>query len=119
MVSKNYFFKHLENFKEFYNGRIINIINDENTIFVSIPLIRAFYSPQMNYQIMKKVFKINFLNDLTSRIYEKRLFTSSYLYSLIIHSLRTNRTFIMRYLLDFLFNKNKVKTFKRLYHERI
>ncbi len=63
-VSKDYFIENLDKFKSFFEGEVINIIDEKNTCFISIPLVR-----------IKK------LNGIDSEIISSSFFHKSYAFN--------------------------------------
>ena len=76
MVTKDYFIKNLSLFKKFINKKntnSINLINEDNTVFISIPLVRVKELKTKDYKLLKKAFRFNFLDKLYSTISKKKL----------------------------------------------
>lgn len=105
MVTKNYFLENIKSFKNFFKNKKFNLMNKENTIFISIPLIQIKKLRTISYENMKKAFEMRFIDRLFSATYQKRLVLSRYPYQLIIASL-LGKPFILRYLTESIFNKN-------------
>jgi len=104
MVSKSYFLKNFDLFKRMFHGKVANIINEKNTVFISIPLIKIEDLKTINYNGMKEAFRMLFLDKLYSLAYQKKIFFSSYPYKLLLGSI-FGKIFIFRYLFESLFNK--------------
>ncbi len=115
MVTKNYFLKNIKMFNEILNGAKIDFVNKENTIFVSIPLIRINKFKFGEYKIMKKVFQFKFLGKLYSLKYRKK-FLSIYPFVLFFEILK-GEIFILKSIVDILKDKDKrerLKSFERM-----
>ena len=104
MVTKGFFLDNIPIFKDLFKNKVSSIINKENTVFVSIPLIYVKNLRNIDYTEMKKVFEIRFMDRLFSLIYSKKLLSDKYLYILALESLN-RKPFIIRYLLNSVFNK--------------
>lgn len=113
MVDKGYLIKNINKFKKLFN-QPINLINEENTIFVSIPLVRVGEFNQLDYESMKKAFQMRFPEYLHPLISQKKLFSSSYPYKLFLSSLN-KKTFILKYLFEFLYNKRRFNALLEAY----
>jgi len=84
MVSKDYFIKNLNKFREFFNGNKIDIINEKNTAFISIPLVKINKINKMDLETFSIFFhQKNFIFDINLLLKQKRLFASHYFYRLI------------------------------------
>jgi hypothetical protein len=105
MLRKNYFLEHLTDFQNLADNKNFNLINEENTAFISIPLISIKQLRKIDYEKMKKAFEMRFPNELFSLIYQKKLLTNKYPYFLTIKSLIGN-SFIFKYLLELLKDKS-------------
>ncbi len=114
MVDKNYFLENLEDFRTLFYGKKVDILKEDKTCFISIPLVSINNIKNANYGKMKKAFLMLFVYDLSSKIYQKKLLTSSYFYNLIFSSITHGRWFIIRHLSGSLFNKGKLKTLKKI-----
>ena len=110
MVSKNYFLKNVNMFKYLFNGKNTDLINEKNTVFVSIPLIRIPNLKIINYNNMKKAFRMRFLDKLYALLYQKKIF-STYPHKLLCASF-LGKIFILRYLLESIFNKENINKLK-------
>ena len=92
-VAKEYFIKNLNKFREFFNGKKIDIINEKNTAFISIPLVKIKKINKMDLETFSIFFhQKNFIFDINLLLKQKRLFTSCYLYRLI-YILLKNKVF--------------------------
>jgi hypothetical protein len=104
MVKKDFFLENEELFKFLIKGKPINLINEENTAFVSVPLVSVKNNRKIEYEKIKKAFEMRFQNHLLSLIHQKKLLTSSYPYFLTFKSLR-NR-FIFKFMQETIQDKN-------------
>jgi len=105
MIKKDFFLENLSHFKKFSKRKIINLINEENTAFVSIPLIRIKKIKKIGYEKLKKAFEMKFPNKLLSLIHQKKIIINPYLYMLLLKSLFGN-LFILRYLFEIIRDKH-------------
>ena len=84
-VTKDYFIKKINKFREFFNGKIIDIINKENACLVSIPLVRINKLKRVSSDILaSSFFHKNFALDSYLLFKQKKLFTSKYFYRLLM-----------------------------------
>src|SRR3989344_5235789 len=92
-VTKKYFIKNIDKFREFFNGNKIDIINEKNTAFISIPLVKINKINKMDSKTFSTFFhQKNFIFDASLLFKQKRLFASRYFYRLIFILLK-NRSF--------------------------
>jgi spore maturation protein CgeB len=105
MVRKEFFLNNVPLFIDFFDGKEINLINEENTAFVSLPLVSIKKFRKIEYGKMKKAFEFRFQNELFSLIYQKKILLNKYPYLLAIKSLIGN-PFIFKYLLEILKDKS-------------
>jgi len=103
-VKKDFFLNNLKHFKNLSNNKEFKIINKENTIFVSIPLLQIKKLRNINYQDMTKAFEIRFIDNILSSTYKKKIFFNLYIYKLLLHSI--TKPFIFKHLFKSTFNKN-------------
>tara|TARA_Y100000034_G_scaffold20722_2_gene23730 strand:- start:2038 stop:3714 length:1677 start_codon:yes stop_codon:yes gene_type:complete len=82
-VSKNYFLSNINKFKGFFDGKKIDIINNKNTCFVSIPLIKNKKINKMDYDVFSYTFQKIFVVKIYSLLKQKKLFSSLYFYRLL------------------------------------
>ena len=104
MVKKDFFLKNIQSFKNLANNNSFKLINKENTIFVSLPLIKIKKLRTINYEDMTKAFEIRFIDKLFSSTYQKNIIFSTYPYNLLLSSI--NKPFIFTHLKKSTFNKN-------------
>ena len=104
MVKKEFFLKNIQQFKNLANNKQFSLINKENTIFISLPLIQIKKLRTINYDDMTKAFEIRFIDKLLSSTYKKNPILSPYAYKLIISSI--TKPFIFKHLYKSTFNKN-------------
>ncbi|MBI2045176.1 glycosyltransferase [Candidatus Pacearchaeota archaeon] len=108
LVSRGYFLKNIFNFKEFFNGKRIDIINKENTSFIFIPLVRIRKVNAIKYGDMKKAFQMNFAIKLYSLAYQKKLLIDGYLYRLFIRSFMDIGLFPIKHVINYKLKKDKI-----------
>ncbi len=106
MVTKEFFLNNIEKFKEFFSGSKINIINEKNTAFITIPLARTNKIPNIDFETIKKIIWSKFEINIKSLIHQKKIFTDPYLFHLITEYLKGN-TFVLKYLAEKLMSKTK------------
>ncbi|MDP4039123.1 MAG: glycosyltransferase [Candidatus Pacearchaeota archaeon] len=122
MVKKDYFVNNAEKFKEVFDGGIINFINDENTIFVDIPLFRTDNVNKgiistinvLGTEAFAKAFQPNFAMKIYSRMHEKKLLGDPYIYKLLWSSLFGGNISILKYLYQAYHNKSNWDKLQRL-----
>ena len=108
MARKDLFFQHFEDFKRFFKEGKFNLINEKNTVFISIPLVevnKVKNIKTIDYKYLKDAFQMLFLNKLYSLNYQKKLF-SSYPAWLLLEALKGKR-FILAALKEAITDKNK------------
>ncbi len=112
MITKDFFLKHLENFKKAFCRKQFNLINEKNTVFVSIPLIKIRNLNVIDYHIMREAFRMRFVDTLFSLISQKKIISSSYPYKLFLYGLLKERFIIKHLLISLLDSVNweKIKT---------
>ncbi len=122
MVTKNYFLKNFKKFKEIFNGKQIDIINENNTAFIEIPLVQIehlskvnkSYINRLDFDSLKEVFRLNFMIDLFLLFSQKKLFKNFYPYKLFINSVVNGNFFILKCLFNSILsreNRTKLDTF--------
>jgi len=113
MVTKSYFLENFNVFKKLLSGKKIKLINEENTAFVSIPLVKFKEIPSMNYKSMNKVFHMNFIDDLASIFFQKKIITP-YIFSFFLAFIKNDfiRKYLINYLKDIKALSNIMKTLK-------
>jgi spore maturation protein CgeB len=97
MVKKDYFFENFSLFKNLCHKKSSMFFNENNTAFVSLPLVTIKKMKDLDYEKMKKAFDFRFQNELFSLLYKKKLISSAYPYLLLFKSMRGN-SFILKYL---------------------
>ena len=102
VVKKSYFLKSIDKFKEAFNEKEIDFIDETNTIFVSITLVQLKRINIVDYDSMKKAFQMKFRDKLYSLVYQKKIFFDPYPYNLIMESIFGGKVFLLRYLAEFL-----------------
>ncbi len=115
MVTKNYFLNNLENFKQIFKGKKIDFIEEKNTAYISLPLIRINKVTNKNYETMKKAFYFYFLYRLASLKIRKNLFSSPYIFALFLEIIK-GKKFILDAVIDSLMDKdkrNKLNNYKK------
>jgi len=115
MVKKNYFLKNYDIFKKVFEGKEINFINEDNTVFVSLPIVRIWKCPVKKYEIIKKVYKPKFLYHLFSLKSQNKLFRSIYPYLLLLNIFKGQKFIVDAIKENITDNdkKKKLESFKR------
>lgn len=98
MIKKDYFLNNLESFKKLFSNEGFNMIDSDNTAFVSFPLTRITELKKIEYEKMLKAFDMTFIKILFSLVYQKKIMTNRYPYFLTLKSVLGN-TFILRHIL--------------------
>jgi spore maturation protein CgeB/uncharacterized protein YfkK (UPF0435 family) len=108
MVSKDYFIKKFNSFKKIFYGKEEKIISQENTIFVSIPLVQTKKLKVLDYESMSKSFIMKFKDKLYSLFYQKKFFNK---YPLVLFFSAINgKNFIFKHIKEtILSNKTRLK----------
>ncbi len=123
---KDFFLKNLNNFKRILNGEEIKLVKKENTAFVALPLVKVKSLNKINYHAiqkldkpsMDKAFQINFVFIFYSLIHRKKFLFNNYPYKVLIYSLFEGHFYILKYLLNSVFNKenwSRVKNIEQSY----
>ena len=113
MVSRNYFLNNFEKFKKSFEDHEIDIIDENNTAFVSIPLVRLKNLNKINrknineirYSSLVRALQMNFKFRLQELIYQRKILTGPYLFNLIFRSFLEGNIFILRHLINSSFSK--------------
>lgn len=108
MIKKDFFLKNLSSFQHLAKKENFQLINEENTAFVSIPLVSIKKIKIIEYEKMKKAFDMKFQNNLFSLIHQKKILISSYPYLLTLKSL-FGKKFIIKFLKETIKNKNSLE----------
>ncbi|NCO11749.1 hypothetical protein CO038_01100 [Candidatus Pacearchaeota archaeon CG_4_9_14_0_2_um_filter_39_13] len=88
-VSNEYFMKNISKFRSFFEGKEIDMLNEKNTCFISIPLLRLNKINNMDSEVFNEFFhQKNFIVELSSLLRRKRLLGSKYAYRLIYLALK-------------------------------
>ncbi len=83
VVRKGYF---LDNFEKFRYGKIYELMKENNTAFIAIPLVQVRGVNAIDFEEMKKVFLPEFEDDLRALRFHGKLWTSAYPYKLVLSS---------------------------------
>lgn len=103
MVSKDYFIENINKFREFFNGKMINLVDEKNTCFISIPLVRVNKINKMGLEVFDTFFhQKNFISEIEILLKQKKLFISSYFYKMLYLMLKNSllRKFFIKLLKD-------------------
>jgi hypothetical protein len=110
VVEKNFFLENFIKFEEAFKGKI-DFLNDKNTALIRFPLLRITKIPLKKYDLMKKVFIFDFFHDLYSLYNTKKIFYNIYVPSFLLEII-SGKFFLLRYLIDSLTDKNRIKRLK-------
>ncbi|PIN77091.1 hypothetical protein COV15_03180 [Candidatus Woesearchaeota archaeon CG10_big_fil_rev_8_21_14_0_10_34_12] len=106
-VKRDYFLRNLDKFRKTLSGKEIEFINEKNTAFIEIPLVSIeLDNPKintinkLNKLSIEKSFQFNFAVELYSLKARNRLFTSPYLYKILLWAMIHRNWFIIKYLLE-------------------
>ncbi|HUS51168.1 MAG TPA: hypothetical protein VMZ91_13455, partial [Candidatus Paceibacterota bacterium] len=119
LIKKDFFLKNIKKFYNLFKGLKINIFTEENTAFISLPLVKIYGSKLNPYLINRDIFTFNFLDNFRPLVYQRNLFTNPYVYNLIIESLFKRKFFMMRELLKDFLSPDKFGSFKRIYKKNL
>jgi len=108
MVTKNFFFENLDKIKKAFDTGFIDFVKKKNSVIISIPLVRLEKFNKLSYDKMKNYFQMKFLSHLYSLIYQKRIFSDSYMYNLLIISLLNKNFFILKHIFYSAFKKENL-----------
>ena len=111
MVKKDFFLKNIESFKKLFDNNGFELINDDNTAFVSMPLTKVKDFNSLDYEFMEKSFDMLFIKTLFSLVYQKKIFFSAYPYRLFFNSLIKGR-FIIKHLFKSVFDRHNYDKLK-------
>ncbi|MAH03327.1 hypothetical protein CMI39_00905 [Candidatus Pacearchaeota archaeon] len=98
MVRKNYFLNNLKSFQKLFHGEVCNLLNDKNTVFISIPLVKIQSVGKIPYKDMKNVFNTPFFDKLFSLVRQKKIL-DPYMFKLFLLSY-PGKKFIFKYLFE-------------------
>ena len=110
MITKKFFLENLKEFKKLFKGKFSNIITNENTVFVSIPLISIQKIPAVRYEKFKDFFYMLFFDKLVFLAYQKKIF-DPYIFNLFIESL-SGKFFLIKHLYERIFNRSNLNALK-------
>lgn len=80
-VTKDYFLKNIDKFRSFVEGKLIEIVNERDTCFISIPLVKLLEIKKINQKILSSCFfHKNFLLNNYLIFKQKKLLVTPYLY---------------------------------------
>jgi len=117
MITKEFFLKNIEIFRNIFENGEINFITKENTAFVTLPLIRINKFTSIDYKSLKKALtEFIFLYQLFSLKQQKKIFSSLYSYALLFEIIK-GKKFILDAIIDTLKDKDKkekIKTYKKM-----
>lgn len=114
MTTKQYFLDNFDKFRALLNGKNTDLVNESNSAFIDIPLVKIKRLNKTNLKGIKslgpnsleKAFQLNFIVWLYSLIIQKKIFLNSYAYKLIIMPLLQKNNVILKYLYYAYFNKS-------------
>jgi spore maturation protein CgeB len=107
MAKKDFFLQNIQEFKKIAEGEYSELIKEESTAFVSIPLVSIKHVKKIEYDKMKKAFEMKFPNELFALIHQKKILINPYPYFLTMKSLFAN-PFILKYLIEMIKDKGNL-----------
>ena len=119
MVEKNYFLKHIKKFESLIYGEKVNLINLDNSVFVSIPLLEIDDSQIDLTQVNDTNFRNNILDNFAPLVYQNKLFSSKYFYNFWLEGLFLRKFFLLKYMKKNLSNRIKWKALEILFNKTI
>ncbi|MDO8460077.1 MAG: glycosyltransferase [Nanoarchaeota archaeon] len=90
IIKKNFFIKNYKQFIKLFNNQKNSILNYENIVFVSIPLLKTTTVPKLKLN-KNELFLPKFEDKLRSINQQGKLFLDAYVYKLIIYSIFRNK----------------------------
>ncbi|MEM0465192.1 MAG: glycosyltransferase [Candidatus Pacearchaeota archaeon] len=117
-VTKNFFIKNINLFRDIFNGKKIDFIKDSNTTFIIIPLIELSKVNFIEFKKMKRYFIFNYLYKLYSLFYQKKIFFDPFLYNIFFESIKGNFFFIWG-IMDAIKDKQYIDKLKELKEQEI
>ncbi len=106
MVKKDFFLNNLDKFYSLYRGEKAIFINSDNTLFITMPLIRARKIKKLPLRNIEHICSLYLESDLLVLRNQKRLFRDIYLYKLLFYSIFINPQ-ILKHLLVNVSRKTK------------
>ena len=107
MVKKKFFIENAEKFASLYEGKKCMFIKEDNTSFISMPLVKTRKIKKLPLKNVGHILFLNFDSDnLVFLWYQKKLIKSSYLYRLIFYSIFVNPQ-MLKYLLLYTARRTK------------
>lgn len=106
MVRKSFFIDNFGKFASLYKGKNATFINDKNTSFISMPLVRVRKIKKMPFRNADHILFSNIDLELMVLRNQKRLFKDLYLYKLMFYSVFVNPQ-ILKHLLVNVMKKTK------------
>jgi len=90
MVKRDFFLKNIGKFSSLYKGKRPKFINQDNTLFISMSLVRSRKIKPLPLKNTDHILFSNLDSDLAVLRNQKRLFKDPYLYKLIFYSIFIN-----------------------------
>jgi len=91
VVKKEFFLSNINKFVSFSKGMPIDILNKNNTAFVTRPFVRLYKAPSIPYPIVKKILWPKYEENLRAYVYKKDPLILSYFISILFNYLLGNR----------------------------
>ena len=111
LVRKEYFLANINSFRASFKKGKIGFMNDNNSVFVSIPLINITDDKKASFDSMEKAFIMKFRDRLFSLLSTKDILWNSYSYNLLISSFTD--AFPLRYIYESIIKKEIIPSIKR------
>lgn len=94
MVTKKFFLENIYSFKN--KQQLTNLLTNENTVFVSIPLAEIYNLIYLDYKTMNSLFRSIFFYQFFSLAYQKRIL-NPFFYKLLLSRIK-GKLFIFKYI---------------------
>ncbi|MFH1358680.1 MAG: glycosyltransferase [archaeon] len=107
-VTKNFFFNNLKKFKKIFNNDTIDFINNDNTVFISIPLVQIKNLRIKSDNEINKAFRMKFFDKLYLLIQSKKIISNRYIYDFFIESLFRGDFLLLKSFFGYIFNKENL-----------
>jgi len=103
MVTKKFFLNNFEQLRRLANNKHVEIINENNTAFIAVPLFGLRKFSKTNYSDMQKAFRTDILHRLQFSMHSGRLL--SFICGVLAASIYSRSLFLPRCLIESIFPK--------------
>lgn len=104
MIRKEYFLANLLTFRKIMAGEKTNLVDEANTAFVTIPLVRIKKFNQLNEMKKNRAFLFSFDSQINRLIKKGKIIRDPYIYRLVMISF-LRKDFIWRYIVSKIFTR--------------